>query len=63
MVCAEGVVSPVELSDPVPLREAVRVDEPLLETETVCVTERDTAGLRVSVAKLEVLFDTEVDAV
>jgi hypothetical protein len=63
MVCAEGLLSPVELSDPVPLRDPLLLEQPLPDTDTVCVTEREVAGLRVAVAKLEVLVDTEADAV
>ena len=63
MVYAEGELSPVELSDPLPLRVPVRVEDPLADTDTVCVPERDTAELLVAVAAPELLFDVETEAV
>jgi len=63
IVFTEGVAPPVEVNEPVPLREPVLVDEPLPDTETVCVTERDTPGLLDAVGGPEPLFDPEAHIV
>ena len=63
IVFTEGVAPPVELNEPVPLREPVLVDELLPDTETVCLTERDTPGLLDAVGAAEPLFDPEAHIV
>ena len=62
-VPAEGELWGLELGETVPLRLPVLVEDPLPETETVCVPDLDTTELLDAVAAPEVLFDTEADAV
>ena len=62
-MAAEGDFWALELGDTVPLRVAVRVEDPLPDTETVCVAERDTTALLENVAAPELLFDVETEAV
>lgn len=62
-VAPEGELRELKLSDPVPLRVPVRVEEPLPETEPVCVTVRDTTVVLEAVGAPELVFETEGDAV
>lgn len=60
---AEGELWGLELTETVLLREPVLVEEGHPDTETVCVPDRETMELLLSVAAPELLFDTEAEAV
>ena len=62
-VAAEGDFWELEVGHTVPLRVPDRLEDPLPDAETVCVTERDTTALLENVAAPELLFDIEAEAV
>ena len=62
-VWAEGVHSAVDETDPVVVREPLRLPLALLDPEVLCVVERDTTEVREGVAAPDPDFDVDEEGV